>query len=676
MNLRMIPAAAVLLIALICGGSASAQDNIHLLPEDLPNVLLLQSYHQGFKWSDDLVKGVLDVLGDSVQLHVEYMDTKKHYSPEYLISIKDYLKMKASTTSYDLIIVADNNAFNFLKEYRRELYGSIPIVFTGLNFLDPVTLEGMENITGISEENNFKGTLDLIIQLFPEKKNLVCIVDQTVTGLTIQKKLNSILPGYGNDHFDQTEIWSGLTMDELTRDLELLGDDFIVFNILFQRDKEGHYYEYNFSNSIICQASNAPVFGSWDFQFPYGTLGGYVMLGFDQGREAGLMARRILEGEDADDIPVEWETPHRYMFDFKELLKYSVPMVDLPADRIIINLPQSLYYEYHTEIAVILVAFIFLLILIYFLHGNVLKRKDTEAALQSLNETLNKRVDTRTHELKESNDSLHDAMVKLQNTQRQLIQKERLAALGSLVSGIAHEINTPLGVGITASSYIIDLTRKLEGQLKEETLSREDLEDFLERIGQGSSLLGKNLKKTASLIDSFKNLSFDETAGERQTFDLYEYMEEIIRTHRIQFSQQNIQIELKGDVITLNSFPGSFYHVMNNLLSNSMNHGFSGVNSDKKITISLFELEGMSGMIEYRDNGRGIPSEIKEHMFEPFTTTGRNEGRTGLGLFIIFKTINEKLGGAVDFGPDREGAEREGVCFRIYFPIERPMDNS
>ncbi len=650
-----------------------AQENSSLESERLPEVLLLQSYHQGYMWSDDIASGIIDVLGDQTTIHIEYMDTKRNYSPAYLESMKEHLTHKARSQTYDLIIAADTNAFNFLAENRDDIYGNIPMVFTGINFLSPDQLEGLNKITGISEDAHIRGTLDLIVDLFPDRRNLVCILDQTVTSQAVMKELTSVLPEY-ESCFDLVEIWSDITMDELTRDLELLGNDFVVYSLVYQRDSAGEYFEYSRSNPMISEAARVPVFGSWDFQFPYGTLGGYVIRGYDQGREAALLAERILAGEDPANIPVRWETPHRYMFDFKELLNFSVPMVDLPPDSVVINLPQSIYYEFHTEIAIILVAFIFLLVLIYFLQGNVQKRKETEEELQSLNENLNKRVEKRTRELEESNDSLHDALIKLQNTQRQLIQKERLAALGSLVSGVAHEINTPLGVGITTSSYIIDLTARLQKQLNEDTLSREDLDEFIERISQGSSLLGKNLKKTAALIDSFKNLSFDETAGEKQTFDLYEYMEEIIRTHRMQFSQKNIAIELEGGPLSLSSYPGSFYHIMNNLLDNSMIFGFSETDSDKNITIKVSELEGRSGMIEYRDNGRGLPPEVKEHMFEPFTTTSRNEGKTGLGHFIIFKTVNEKLGGAVEFSPAREGDAREGVCFRIYFPLEGPAD--
>ncbi|WP_171832044.1 sensor histidine kinase [Oceanispirochaeta sp. M1] len=645
-----------------------------LSPGDkIPNVLLLQSYHQGYKWSDELGRGVMEILQDEVQVHIEYMDTKKYYSPEYLMKIKNYLMFKSESIDFDLIIAADNNAFEFMKLYREEIYGDIPVVFTGVNSVNTDSLAGIHNITGISEEIDFQKTLELMRNLFPERKNLICILDQTATGLGIRKALDKAMPDFEKE-FEQIEIWSDISMKELVRDLELLGDDFIIYNILFQRDNQDEYFEYNHSNGMIGNAANAPVFGAWDFQFPYGIVGGYIVSAIEQGREAGLMAKRILSGEDADSIPIIWETPHQYMFDFEKLLTNSIRMDELPRNSIVINLPETLFYQYHWETTIILITFIFLLILIFFLQANIQKRKAGEAALYSLNETLNEKVENRTRDLKISNQSLEDAMEKLQNTQKQMIQKERLAALGSLVTGVAHEVNTPLGVGITTSSYIIDLTSKLQSKLKNDTLTREALDEYIERINQGSSLLSKNLNKTAKLIDSFKNLSFDETGGECLDFELLEYLEEIIRTHIMQFNHQNIKISLSGDAINIRSYPGSFYHVMNNLLLNSLVHGYDEKSKNKKITITLTELEGQSGMIEYRDNGKGIPRDLKDHMFEPFTTSSRSEGKTGLGLFIIFKTVNEKLGGAVEFMPAEEGSDHEGVCFRIYFPINRPID--
>jgi signal transduction histidine kinase len=663
----------VLTILTVFIAALSADEKQLTHGDKIPNVLLLQSYHQGYRWSDELRQGVMEILQENVEVHIEYMDTKKYYSPELLATIKNNLMIKSEAIDFDLIIVADNNAFEFLKIYREEIYGDIPVVFTGVNFLDTDSLTGIKNITGISEENDFRGTLKLMRDLFPERNKLICILDRTVTGLAIQEALNNIIPEFEQE-YDRIEIWSDISMTDLKRDLQLLGDDFIVYNILFQKDNQGEYFEYNHSNTMIGNASNAPVFGAWDFQFPYGIVGGYLLRGVEQGREAGLMARRILDGEDVNTIPIVWETPHMYMFDFEQLLTFSIRMDDLPRDSLVINLPNTIFHQYHTETTIILIAFILLLILIFFLQMNIQKRKVGEVELYSLNATLNDRVERRTSDLKISNSSLNEALEQLKNTQKQLIQKERLAALGSLVSGVAHEVNTPLGVGITTSSYIIDLTTKLQTQLNNDELTREALDEFIELLSQGNSLLSKNLNKTANLIDSFKNLSFDETGGECLDFDILEYVEEIIRTHAMQFNHQNVKISLSGDSINIHSYPGSFYHIINNLLMNSLTHGFVDLTGKKQITINISELEGKSGMIEYKDNGKGIPADLKDHMFEPFTTSSRNEGKTGLGLFIIFKTVNEKLGGAVEYLPAEENSDREGVCFRIYFPIDRPID--
>ena len=385
---------------------------------------------------------------------------------------------------------------------------------------------------------------------------------------------------------------------------------------------------------------------------------------------------RILEGENADTIPITLESPHITLFDFNELVQSSLSLRALPPESIITNQPDNFFYRYFREVAVILITFLILLVLIILLYINIHERKQSEKALAKLNYSLNNRVIQRTRDLEELNLSLQDTLEKLQETQNELIRKERLAALGSLVSGIAHEINTPLGVSITTSSFMDDLIQNLKNHFDEDSLTREGMEDFIVRLGDGSRLLDRNLKKkTANLIDSFKNLSFDETGGECLSFELKEYIEEIIRTHTMQFYNSRIDIQLKGDEINLFSYPGSFYHIINNLLVNSLSHGFTSHQEDKTITISLSRLEGKTGMLEYKDNGIGIPSQIIEHMFEPFTTTSRTEGKTGLGLFIVFKTVHEKLGGAIDYVPLKGNKGSEGSCFRIYFPIDHGIDN-
>jgi len=651
-----------------------AQSRIDSTTLEKPKVLLLHSYHQGYLWTDEITRGVREVLGNAVEIDVEFMDFKRHFSEEYLISFKEMLAFKYRDIHYDVIISTDNIAFDFLKKYRDELFGPVPVVFCGVSFLNIKSLEGFPDITGISENNDFEKNIKLIRELYPKRKKLVCILDETTTGKVIRKNLDKTLQNHQKD-FQNIEVWSDLTMSDLIRDLSLLGDDYVVYYIIFQRDNRNIYYEYDYVTEMVTKASKEPVFGSWNFQLGHGIIGGYLIRGIDQGRDAGERAASILKGVPAQSIPISLNTTHRYAFDFNKLIDFSLSLKSLPPGSIVINRPENFFYEYSTELTIIIVAFAILLLMIILLLNSIQRRKTSEKALEQLNFSLNDRVMKRTRELEFINASLKETMEKLQKTQKELIRSERMAALGSLVTGVAHEINTPLGVSITTSSYMFDILKNLDEQFKHDQLTEEGFNNFISNFSSGSELIIKNLKKTANLIDSFKNLSFHESGGECREFELKEYMKEIIRTHAMQFNQKRIKIILTGEELTINSFPGSFYNIINNLLINSLIHGFVELSEDDCITITLGQMEGQTGVIEYSDNGQGISPGIREHLFEPFTTTGRTEGKTGLGLFIVYKTVTEKLGGAIDYISPLPDSSRKGVCFRIYFPINIHPDN-
>ncbi len=640
---------------------------------DYPQVLILHSYHQNYKWTEDMTKGIQDILGEKAELHFEYMDTKKHSDPAYLDVLADFLEVKAEKIDYDLIISCDNYAFDFIREYRDRLYGPVPLVFCGVNFFEPSMMEGLSNATGFSEENDFEGSLDLIRRTFPERDKLVCILDETLTGVSIKSGLEEKLPRYRSE-FESIEIWSRLSMEELTRDLSLLDEHFVVYYIYFQQDRLGHYYEFHHSTRLIGESSSVPVFAAWDFQFLPGILGGVLLQGVEQGQLAGNAALKILEGASIDSFPPYHESPHHVIFDYQMMKRYGLSQGSLPRGSRIVNRPDSFFYRYRLQIVLTLGVFLILLVLIMILLSVVRKLKNSEKKINELNSSLGIKVAKRTEELEFTNNSLMDTLDKLQKTQNELIRNERLSAIGSLVAGVAQEINTPLNVGMTTISYMENNLRDLEKDLKNDILNQEDIEHYLKTLNEGIALVESSLKKTSTLISSFKHLSLDNKGGECLDFDLNEYLEGILMTHEKQFSERQISVSLTGDDLIIRSFPGSFYQITNHLLKNSLVHAFDTSWPDNLVNIRLGMADELTGFMEYRDNGRGIPDELREHIFEPFTSSKRKKGNSGLGLYVVYKTVNEKLRGAVEYLAAYPGSPRPGVCFRIYFPVREEED--
>ncbi|MDD2829251.1 MAG: HAMP domain-containing sensor histidine kinase [Sulfuricurvum sp.] len=248
--------------------------------------------------------------------------------------------------------------------------------------------------------------------------------------------------------------------------------------------------------------------------------------------------------------------------------------------------------------------------------------------------------------IKQKDKELKESYAKLQEMQEEIIQREKMASLGSLVAGVAHEVNTPLGVSITSASMIQESCNKIRRSFESEELTEEDLKEFLDGSIDACSLLLQNLENAARLIRGFKQISVDETSDQKREFDVKQYLEEIIRTLKPQLKKSVATVELEcPENIIVNSYAGSFAQIFSNLIQNSLLHAFEGKDSGK-IVIKVID-KGDRLDIEYIDDGIGIDESVKDKVFEPFVTTKRARGGSGLGLSIVYNLISSSFGGSV-----------------------------
>jgi len=285
-----------------------------------------------------------------------------------------------------------------------------------------------------------------------------------------------------------------------------------------------------------------------------------------------------------------------------------------------------------------------------------------------INNTLNQRVEVRTVELKRINEELNYIIDRLKTTQNQLIMKEKQAAMGELVAGVAHEINTPLGVSITAVTYMKNLSYDIERHLSENTLKKSVLMDGLKTLMESSDIVEQNLNRASKLINSFKALSSDMHYEDMKSINLIDYMDYITRA--MSPTLRGTGYEIETDLIDHNfvTYPGMFSQVFTNLMMNSLVHGFT--NKDQGLMKIVAHLEDDTLVIDYYDDGHGIDKDIKDKVFNPFFTTKRNEGNTGLGMNIIYNIITQQLQGEIRLIYDTD----YGVHFRIVLPkIEKPQ---
>ena len=273
--------------------------------------------------------------------------------------------------------------------------------------------------------------------------------------------------------------------------------------------------------------------------------------------------------------------------------------------------------------------------------------------LLNLNKTLEKRVTQRTNELQVSLDTLKE-------TQEQMIESEKMAALGGLVAGVAHEINTPVGLSVTGITHLKDMTVDLKKLYDDNNMSQGEFERYLETSVELNDSIYINLKRAAKLVQSFKKVAADQSIEGVYTFNFHERLDQVLISLRSRLKHTNIEVKVDCDEnLEINSDPGSIVQIFTNLITNSLMHAFTK-NEKGIIKIKVFK-ENEKTHINYADSGKGIEEDVLPKIFDPFFTTNRKAGGTGLGLHIIYNIITGQLGGTIK----ASSVLGEGVLFEI-----------
>lgn len=275
------------------------------------------------------------------------------------------------------------------------------------------------------------------------------------------------------------------------------------------------------------------------------------------------------------------------------------------------------------------------------------ERDEAEAVSQQHQHHLERLTDELEQRVQERTKELEDSIQLIKETQAQLLESEKMSALGNLVAGVAHEVNTPLGISITASSIFTNEINEVSSLLKENQLTQSRLTTFLQTFEEASTLLTLNLNRAADLVKNFKQIAVDQSSESLRTFELNEYLKEVCSTFTSEFKRQKVSLNLQHqeEKILMNSFPGILSQVVVNLIQNSLMHAFKTC-EDPSIFIESSRNDDYVKII-YEDNGSGIDESVSKTLFEPFVTTKRNEGGTGLGLNITYNLVYQRLEGSI-----------------------------
>jgi two-component system NtrC family sensor kinase len=254
----------------------------------------------------------------------------------------------------------------------------------------------------------------------------------------------------------------------------------------------------------------------------------------------------------------------------------------------------------------------------------------------------------------------------LQEAQSELVRQEKLASLGRLVAGVAHEINTPLGICVTATSHLVQELKLTREELAAGQMTEDSLQQFLDIVDQSLRIMTSNTQRAAALVRSFKQVAVDQSSDAIRSFNLNTYLGEVLLSlqPKLKGSPVKVEVECAEDIL-LDSFAGALSQVVTNMVMNSLVHGYEGAQGGR-IAIRV-ALEDRTVVLDYSDDGVGMEAEMLAKLFDPFFTTKRGSGGSGLGAHILYNLVTGPLGGTVRV----ESAPGQGLHYHLRFPCSR-----
>ncbi len=300
---------------------------------------------------------------------------------------------------------------------------------------------------------------------------------------------------------------------------------------------------------------------------------------------------------------------------------------------------------------------------------DVTRQHQIEQEIRDVNQQLESRVKSRTLKLELANSELAEAMETLTRTKSELVRSEKLAALGSLVAGVAHELNTPIGNSVTVASTLQDQTASVRHALDNGGVRRSEILEYLDTVAKGTELLMRNLGTARELVAGFKQVAADQASNQRRQFNLKQTMEGILATLVPMYKKTpyTMVCDLQEGIL-MDSYPGPLGQILTNFVTNALAHAFDG-RATGEMRLSCGRRDDGRVEIRFSDNGVGIPEEHRSRVFDPFFTTKMGQGGSGLGLNIVYNIVTSVLGGTIEL----ESSVDNGTTFIVVLPLTAPV---
>ena len=330
-------------IAIAVLGLAPCHNGAVLAADDVHKVLMLHAYHHGLAWSEGITQGVHSVLGPfarRIELYVEYLDLLRYPGDSYLMQQEALYRLKIGQQGFDVVIVADDEAFDFIRGRNVLPAAGPPVVFCGVSRFEPEMIAPGQPVTGVVEQLEHQATLELMFKLQPDCRRIVALYDTRPADSLGDERLRKAL---ADMHGRVTvEHWQDVAFEELPARLQGLGPDDLIYLLALNRDKQLPYIYSDEGVRLVARWSPVAIYSPLEVYLGKGITGGKITSGFDQGEQAAQMVLRLLSGEAAQAVPVMRASPNRYAFDHEQLRRWKIETANLPPDSRLVNQPPPL----------------------------------------------------------------------------------------------------------------------------------------------------------------------------------------------------------------------------------------------------------------------------------------------------------------------------------------------
>ena len=344
-------------------------------------ILIVHSSYADYPWTASMHRGIQGEFENyprAKDFWVEYIDTKRNLDLNYFEKLHEFFNVKYQAKKIDLIIAVDNEAYDFILKDREQLFSGVPIVFAGYIGFESTTLNDKPLTTGVVQESDFEATIEIALQLHPNTKKVVFMLpDAWPERVAWVKHLPELYAG----RVDVINVTAN-TLEGIDHELVALGPDIVVIPLNSFQLETGRYLSFERFIEHIASVGDFPVYGLWDIALGHGIVGGKLVSGESQGREAAKLAIKILQGSPVNEVEVLKTSPNQFMFDWSQLQRFNIKLSELPAKSVVINRPESFYDKYTLLVWAASIILLLLLTLVALLVRNIANRREMVFALQ------------------------------------------------------------------------------------------------------------------------------------------------------------------------------------------------------------------------------------------------------------------------------------------------------